>query len=529
MIRHLYLKNVFLIESCRIDFEPGFTILSGETGSGKTALIQALALALGQRADSSCIRKGETQALIEAAFDIEHLQSVKELLEEAGIAHDAGEYLIIRREISSQGKNRAFLGSQMAPLPLIQQIGNKLIHLIGQHSYPQLKTSEAQIQILDLFADVSLLPFQSAWAQEKALRDKLEEQKSLNAKKERELDTYRTQWQELEEANPQEGEEEKLFADYQRLSSSQELKEKIGTLHQGLLSFPLPRYKNTCDSLSAIDPALKEPATLLQEAHIALQETHHLLSSYLDRLEHDPKHFLHLEERLTLLNRLKRKYGDPHAYKKELQEKLHSLENLDEEVEKTSRDLKEAENKTSTHCSALTKKRKTAAAQLAKTLTTALQTLNMPGAELTIEILSQPRCRTGVDLIHFWLKANKGESPVLVKESASGGELSRLLLAIKTTLAEKNDTPTIVFDEIDANVGGTTATLIGQQLHTLGTCRQVICITHFPQVASQADHHLCVHKQEQKGRTLTTIHPLNKQERTQELERMSGKKILRGA
>ncbi len=524
MIRHLYLKNVFLIESCQVAFDSGFTILSGETGAGKTALIQALALALGQRVDSSCIRKGESKALVEAAFDIDPLSPIHTLLEEAGIASDPGEPLLIRREISSQGKNRAFLGSQMAPLPLIQQVGSHLIHLIGQHSHQELKTSDAQLKILDLFSGVAqdLDRFQSCWAEEKKLAEELEQLRNLSAKRERDLDMYRTQWQELSAANLQEGEEEKLFQEYQKLSHAQELKEKMGSLVQGILAFPLIRYKNTCDALSRIDTALQEPAALLQEAHLALQETQHLLSSYLDRLEDNPKYLAYLEERLSLLNGLKRKYGDVQASQKEIQEKLNFLENADEEVEKTLRRLEEAQAKTRSLCSLLTKKRTAAAGPLAEKLTAALYTLNMPGAELAIEIAPQPRCRTGEDLVHFWLKANKGEARLLVKERASGGELSRLLLAIKTTLAEKNDTPTIVFDEIDANVGGQTATLIGEQLQALGQCRQVICISHFPQVAAQATHHLRVFKEEKEERTLTRIHPLSKNEREQELLRMSG-------
>jgi len=538
MLKHLTLKNLVLIDSCHIEFGKGLTILSGETGAGKSALIEAIGLACGQRADSSIIRKGFDKAVVEAAFEIDGVPLLIQLLEDSGITLNPEESLVIRREISREGKNRAFLNCQMAPLPVIQKIGSYLIDLIGQHAQEEMRTIEAQRAMLDLYADTrdDLLKFQQAWQEEKIHRQKLENFLFLKEKKEREIELCSFELQELEMANIQEGEEDQLFDEYQRLSHTSELMEKIQDIYQGLSESSeaiiphLSRYKNLGQSLTVFDPSLKEPVDMLSEAFIALSEAARHFNHYLDKLENDPSRLAFLDERLKEIHRIKRKYSahfsNLNAYILELKKKLSHLENLDHEIEAAREALSKADAQTINLSQALTKKRKAAAQLLSAALSDALQSFNMAGAHIEIRFKPQARTMAGEDLIELWLQANVGEPAVLVKEGASGGELSRLILAIKTTLAEKNHTPIIVFDEIDGNVGGETAVLIGKKLRELGKFRQVLCITHFPQVARFADHHFRVVKEEKEGRTFTSIEELNKKERESELLRMlGGKKV----
>ncbi|MBS0620806.1 MAG: DNA repair protein RecN [Verrucomicrobia bacterium] len=530
MIKRLILSNLVLVETCEIHFGPHFNAITGETGAGKTALLEAIHLSLGGRADSSLIRKGEERAFVEIAFDIEEPARLKELLEPAGIDFDPSEYLIIRRELVREGKNRAFINCHMVPLPLLQSIGSALIDLISQHSHEALRTSDAQRALLDRYGslDPLLLAFQEAYREEKRLSKTLEELKTLGATREREEETFRFQLGEIETVGLKKGEEEALFEQYQRLSHSQEISAKVHTLTEGLstLTPTLARLYKTCDSLAPFDKTLEEPTLHLHEALIHLQESSRSLASYADRLESDPSTLAIQEARLSTISRLKRKYGNTweevETYAERLRSDLLKLETLVETTEQTEEKLSKARALTDEASRKLTAAREGAAARFQKVLTAQIRELNMQSAELTITLKPTTRHSFGDDTIDFYLMANRGEHPALVKDHASGGELSRLLFAIKIALAEKNDTPTLLFDEIDANVGGKTATLIGEKLQVLGTYRQVICITHFPQVASKAETHFAVQKVEREGRTLTEIQALTEIERQGELLRMLG-------
>jgi DNA repair protein RecN (Recombination protein N) len=535
VIKHLVLNNLVLVDTCQIHFASSFNAVTGETGAGKTALIEAIGLSLGERADTALIRKGCDKAYIEICFDIESLPKIKELLEESGLSCESGEDLVIRREISKEGKNRAFVNCRMTPLPLLQKIGAELIDRISQHAHQALRTAESQRALLDLFGELGgdVKIFQLAYAQEKELREKSEQLQQLSLRKERDQEIWGSQLEEIKSANLKAGEEEAAFEQYQKLANAQELMEKIDLMLKGLSEGALPQTSKCiklCDSLLSYDKSLSDAASLLHESHIALTEANRFLQSYSQNLESNPATFQHLENRLSLISKLKRKYGQTceeiQAYADKIATELSTLENLSEEIEAVEGRLKTAKEETDKLAKHLSTKRKVAAERLATALTKELQELNMSGAELTIELSEAARGSFGDDTIQFWLKANTGEHPGRVKDHASGGELSRLLFAIKVLLAEKNNTPTLIFDEIDANVGGKTATIIGEKLAELGKHRQVICITHFPQVASKANTHFAVQKIESDGRTLTQIEQLSKQSRELELLRMLGGKQL---
>ncbi len=536
MIKHLSLNNLVLVESSELTLGCQFNAITGETGAGKTALIEAIELALGARADSSLIRKGCDRAFVEVSFDISHLAKVLELLNEAGIPHEPGELLTIRREITHEGKNRSFINCRTAPLPLLQSIGAELIDLIDQHAYHALRKSEAQRSLVDLFGSLKLelAQFQEALKTEKHLHKQLSELQTRAQKKEREEEVLRFQVEEIASVQLKENEEEELFEKYKRLAHSQEILEKIDILVKSLSESPsavltqMRSLQKHCDALEQFDKGLAETATLMRDGQLALNEAFHNLQSYRNKLGSDPRTLQLLETRLQAITQLKRKYGqnfaEIDAYYRKCKEDLDRLENIDDSLATIANELKSAQEHTHSCAKLLTQKRKETATLFQKLLTQQLRSLNIPGAEVTIEIISQERNQSGDDEIRFWLKANTGEQPALVKDQSSGGELSRLLLAIKISLAEKNNTPTLIFDEIDANVGGTTATIIGEKLKELGKHRQVLCITHFPQVASHADLHFSVQKQEKEGRTTTQVKQLSPKERDAELLRMLGGK-----
>lgn len=534
MIEYLKIKNLVLMELCEAHFEGGLTIITGETGAGKTALTQGIHLILGERADSSLVRKGEDKAHVEASFSISHLPKVKELLTEYGIDYNEEDPLIITRELSKEGKSRAFINNQMATLSVLQTIGSHLVHMIGQHSYHELRSSDTQRDIIDLYGALQddLKLYKQAFHEQKNSQKKLSALQEDLLKKERDFENVSETLKELKEAHLKEGEEEELFETYSMYSKSQEIGEKSKEICRALSEGPRPmlkelsHFKNSCDHLSRIHTSFSEQSTLLQEAIIALQEVDHGLQKAMHSLDHNPQSLQRIEERLSLYTKIKKKYGPTYQdwlnHQKSLEAKIDAWDLLDENIEKAEMDLKSATDILERQTTSLTKRREETARSLEKKLSVSIQELNMPDAVVHIEIKEIDKTLLGADHVTFWLQANKGEKPSSLKDSTSGGELSRLLLAIKTTLAEKNNTPTIIFDEIDANVGGTTATLIGEKLLELSKHAQVFCITHFPQVAKKASLHLRVVKEEKAERTVARLEKLGAKEKEIELLRMLG-------
>jgi DNA repair protein RecN (Recombination protein N) len=532
MIKQLHLSHFVLVENAHIHFSPHFNIITGETGAGKTAIIEGISLCLGRRADTSLIRQGCERAVVEAAFDIQHLASVHTLLEEAGIVSDPDEELLIRREITHEGKNRAYVNCHLVPLPFLQKIGEHLIDFIGQHAILALKSTDFQRKTLDLYANLELSAYREAFEREKALLQRYEELRAKETSREKQQEMLRYQLEEIQAADLKEGEDEALFEKYKRLSNKNAISEKLKEMVDRLAEAPsslltqLIRLHKVGDALVRLEPHLQEPFSLIEQAQIALSEAHLQFNSFFASLDQESDSFTHIEDRLSLIARLKKKYGQTlleiETFKQKL---LHDLEEFDHVkilLEETHRSQILSQEETAKLAGQLTERRQEAARDLAPLLTSYLQTLNMSKAQVQIEIVPQNRTSDGDDAVQFWLKANPGEQPALVREHSSGGELSRLFLAIKLALADKNKTPTLIFDEIDANVGGKTASLIGEKLAELGKTRQILCITHFPQVASKADAHFSVLKEEIEDRTVTQITLLSKKEREKELLRMLG-------
>ncbi len=533
MIKQLTIKNLVLIDSCEVSFAGALTCITGETGAGKTALIQSIHLLLGQKADSSLVRKGHEKGFVQASFCIDNIAPVKAILQESGICLEE-EDLLISREISTEGKSRAFINNQMVSVALLQRISPYLVQIIGQHSYHEIRSLEMQRHLLDLFGSLEeeVAAFSLLYEKQKLCQQNLLHLKEKNEKKAFEIDLSKRQLYEIEEASWKEGEEETLLEEYTFFSKAADISAKIGEIVGAFSSPPkkiipsLSHYKNLCENLSSCHPVFSECQALLTESIIALQEVDHLLSKQLDRLEQDPHKLTALEERLDLLNKIKKKYGSTfveiQTKTEELRQKLQSFASIEEQLLQAEADLLDAEEKLQKRSLALTEKRRQASIQYEKALTEEISQLNMNGAKITIEVSAQERGPAGADKVQFWLSANIGEHPVTVKDGSSGGELSRLLLAIKILLAGKNSSSTLIFDEIDANVGGETATRIAEKMLKLSTHRQVICITHFPQVAIKAGEHIHVYKRETEGRTIAHLEKLSGKEREKELLRMLG-------
>ncbi|WP_068468091.1 DNA repair protein RecN [Candidatus Protochlamydia phocaeensis] len=533
MLKHLRIQNIILVEKADISFNSGLNILTGETGSGKSAIMHGLSLAIGERMDSSLVRKGCEKGIVEAIFDIDHLH-VNALLAESGIDHDPGQELIIRREIPLSGKGRIFINHQPVQASLLRKLGQSLVQIVGQHANQSLLSIDYHRDVLDLYGELGSLlqAYQDSFEKENDLRRRIEELTRQEAQRLREIDVCQRELEELDEAHIKLGEDEELFAEYTLLFNAEELAEKIHEVSQALagerqaILATLNRQKQTVESLVKFDSSLQETVQAFQNALIELQEVSHTLRCYQGHIHHDPERLEWVNDRLTLLNRLKRKYGstleDILAYQARTKQKLQQLENADIEIEKLQDALKDIEQRTNQFAQDISAKRRHFAVKLEQDLTAQLHALNMSKAEFKVVVTEQKRTVHGDDRIEFFLRPNVGEHEIALKEGASGGEISRVLLALQTLLAGKEQTPTLIFDEVDANIGGETATIVGDKLKNISRQHQVICITHFPQVASQAHHHLQISKIEKEGRTITLIQELDEHARKQELARMAG-------
>lgn len=528
MLKRLHIQNIILIENGEIPFEKGFNVLSGETGSGKSAILHALNLIAGERTDASILRKNADKGRVEAAFDLSPTLPLQELFNEAGIEVDFNEELIIAREIATAGKNRAYINNQMVQISFLKQVGEHLLEMIGQHANQTLLNVDNHRQIIDLYGGLEdeVKDFGKSFALEMEKRKSYEAWVKEDALRKQQSIQLAKDLEELDAAQLKEGEEEELFQEYTLLVNAEELAQKAQEVRQALDLGHLARHRSTFEQLSRIDTKLVETAATYTNALFELQEVGYVLDRYLGQIEANPQRLNDVNERLTLLNRLKKKFGpalaDLFAYRQKAAADLKMLSGSEEKIEKLQEEIVQLEKDNNQKALQLTTKRTLIGEDLAVAVMRELAALNMPKAKITIDITVQKRGRTGDNRVEFFIAPNIGENRIPLKESASGGELSRVLLALQTLLAGKAHIPTVVFDEIDANIGGATASVIGEKLRQIGTVHQVICVTHFPQVARSANHHLRISKREKEGRTVTEVDLLNTTSREHELARMHG-------
>jgi len=528
MLKRLKIENLVLIKHAELFFQSGFTIITGETGSGKTVLLQALKYVTGERSDADAVREGALKAIIDAEFDVPTRTAIEGLLEDGGISWEHNTPLLLKREISREGRSRAFINCQMVTLSLLQAIGKQLVDFTDQHAHHTLKSSDQHRKLLDLFGCYPSI-LEAACKAKKELTEINHRFSSLQREveaRELKLQEIASAMQEIVDANVQEDEEKTISVEHNRLFHGQQLMEKTAHLEQLLEEPPFAlisqakKIHQLLQQVSTIDPNLKELLSLSHEISMNAQELGRSISSYRSEIEDDPKRLDHLEQRIAILEKLYRKYGDPIKHLAELTAQEAKLHALDIDIEHIQLQQEEIERHSLELAQKRFKARSKAAAHLSSELTKRLQGLNIPHARFSIEVefgLSE-------DQVRFSLQANPGQPSGPIGDHASGGELSRVMIALQSAIGEKHPTPTVVFDEVDANIGGETATIIGEIFSELGKKRQVLAITHFPQVADQADHHLRIDKEFEKNETSAAIYTLGEKEKAKELLRMLGGK-----
>lgn len=534
MLVSINLRNFTLIDSSVATFKRGLNIVTGETGAGKTLFIQAIGLLLGQKVSSNLIRTGKETAIVEALFDIKNIPSLHRLLREKGIILDSSDDLIVKRIISLNNKNRIFINGQMVPLSFLEDIGKYLVELVSQNSAGLLRKAHVQREMLDTFAGVTktVEELKTSYLSHKELEQRLKALELELKEKELHLDRVSEELEEWTLFNFTSGEGEALFDQYSQCLQSEEVRENLYCIQQTFseeASPIMPSLLQSVKKLNALPASKEEYAQIIeriQGAILDLQETSFLLSEKLGFLEEEPKNFQEIEGRLTLLNHLKKKYRIEEEEIPEriemLKKELERYEELKKALIKTQRDYLEKKKASVALAQTISIERKKGAYLLEGIVTKELQGLNFSDLEVSISLKSKELGPEGSDDLSFCFSPNKGEPLTAIGEKSSGGEISRFLLALKLALAEKEKIPTLVFDEIDSNVGGKTATYIGEKLKHLGKSHQILCITHFSQVAFFADHHLCISKNRVDQRIETQITVLNNCQKEKELLRMTG-------
>ena len=543
MLVELVIENYAVIERLRVRFHRGLNLLTGETGSGKSIVVDALGLLLGGRASPEMVRTGAERARISGLFAVPHTKAVRALLERAGLETEDGE-LWLEREILAGGKSRAFAASRPVTAALLRDLGQHLGDIHGQHDQQRLFEPEAQLEILDSFAGAAsaLEEVREAWLGWRACRQELDDLERNEQEKLRMADLWSFQRREIEDASPKPGEDAELEAERRRLQNFARIQEAASGAYQSLYESPesalaaLRSAARRLEDLARIDPALAALAESPKPSEFAVQETSLSLRDYLSRLEADPGRLEEIESRLAALDKLKRKYGpgleQVVAYLEEVRAHIDAVENADQRRAALTKRLKELAETYESAAGRLSRLRKEAARELAKRVEEELAALAMERTVFRAVLAPAPWSEQGIDEARFLVSPNLGEEPRPLDKVASGGEISRIALALKTCASAPRprageETPrTLVFDEVDAGIGGRAAEVVGRRLKQLASADQVLCVTHLPQIAGFADHHYFVEKKETDGRTSAAVKELEGEARTREIGRMlSGEKV----
>lgn len=545
MLVELAVENYAVVESIRVRFHTGLNLLTGETGSGKSIVVDAVALLLGGRASAEMVRAGAPRARVSGIFEVTPTPALTTLLDAAGIEIEDGE-LLIEREIQPGGKSRAFAGNRPATAALLRDLAPHLADIHGQHDQQQLFSSEVQCQMLDAFAHAEPLLARVAevfqrWKQVSA---ELAELDRTAQEKLRLADLWQFQRKEIESVDPQPGEDAELENERRVLRNVVRLQEIAGAAFAALSEDPdsvttqMGQISKRLDELARIDEGAMAIHAAIEPAKLAIDDATRALGRYIDHLEADPGRLDEVESRLAAIEKLKRKYGGSvESVLEFLGEAVQGLSAVETSSDRRAALEKEAEESTRAYeaaASELSAQRKEAAIQLAKNVTQELASLAMEKTRAEIRVSSSDWSVDGADRVEFLISPNQGEELKPLEKIASGGELSRVALALKTCTAgktRKNEVPrTLVFDEVDAGVGGSAAESVGRRLKKLSAANQVLCVTHLPQIAGFADHHYFVEKHAERGRTVASIQELAGEARTREIGRMlSGERITQEA
>jgi len=534
MLTELQVRQLALVEDLRIPFRAGLNVITGETGAGKSVLMGALNLILGVRADKKVLRTRADQGSVRAVFSLEHPEDMNNLLEEAGLDPCEEGELIIRRVIKSSGTGQQTLNDQPVTLALLRRVGDLLVDMHGPYDHQSILQPDTQRRLLDASGvpDSERAAYAEHWTAWRTLKAKHEDLQGEGGQREEQLDLLRYRVKELEEAELEVGEEESLREEHTLAGNAQNIMESLsGALQaleeeEGNASDALAATRRFLASLEDLHP---DAETWMEEVDALQRQSRELTAAIRiagEQTEVDPARLDWLDQRLSLYSRLRKKYGptveDALETLQESREKLETLENLEETLADLERDMAQAEQALRDSGTKLMNARMKAAGDLSTRILKQLTDLGFPHARFEISVTPSDPSPHGVDDIDFLFAPNPGEDIRSLKEIASSGEISRVMLAIKTLLADQDRIPVMVFDEIDANVGGEMGHAIGRKMREAGTTRQVISITHLPQVAVHGGHHLAVAKTVEDGRTFTRVQPLSSDDREEEIARMLG-------
>ena len=537
MLQTLSLRDFVIVDQLELDFSSGFTVLTGETGAGKSILLDALSLVLGERADSSQIREGCSRAEISALFriDPQQIEHFNQWLDEQGFPlEDEGQSLLLKRTVEANGRSRAFINGSVATLVQLREAGDQLVDIHGQHAHQLLLKGGAQRELLDrhanhldLVAEVSQL-FKTL----NESRRRLEQAENAGQDIERERERLHWQLEELTELSPQEGEWTAIQSEHARLANGAKImsgcQEAIDALSDAdnSVESTLSKASANISALAEHDSALSDISQALESAQIQIDEAVHGLNRYLQKLDLDPARLSEVEGRMQALYSAARKYRtEADDLPKLLLDTAERLEALtaSQNIEALRERVKQEELAYLKQAKQLSQKRNKAALDLGKQVTTAMQDLSMAGGQLEIALLPLAEGGAhGLEQIEFLVAGHAGSTPRPLAKVASGGELARISLAISVITSKASFTPTLIFDEVDAGIGGAVAETVGKLLRQLGESHQILCVTHLPQVAAQGNHHLKVSKSQAGDKTLSQVMPLGRSERVEEVARMLG-------
>ena len=534
MLLELHIRDFALVDDLHFEVGAGFVALTGETGAGKSIIVDALGMALGERTGPEVIRTGAAKSLVEAVFDISDCPAAARAAMESGFEVDDN-MLIVSREVSRNGRSQARVNGRAATASVLRDITTLLIDVHGQHEHQSLLQVPLHVEILDAWIGdkAAELRDQSAeiYGQLQAVRRERERLQTNERERVRLLDLYKFQLEEIETAHLEDGEEDSLAAEKNRLANAEKLYTAASEIHDALTGAEgcavdrLSEASRIADRIEGLDPSMSTLTESLTAALIGAQEAASSIRDYIEQVEANPARLEQVEERLELIRVLKRKYGDSIddilRYADETKAKLDNITHADERSSELAGDISKLETKLAQVCGVLTALRKKASGEFAKRVERELADLAMEKTKLEVAIECAEPGPTGADSVEFLISPNPGEPTKPLVRIASGGEMSRIMLALKTVMA-RSEVPTLVFDEIDTGIGGRTAQVLGDKLASLASKCQVMCVTHLPQIASKAGSHFSVAKIIKDGRTRVQLCALNSEERVAELARMLG-------
>lgn len=540
MIVELNIKNFAIIDSLKINFSEGLNVITGETGAGKSIVVDAINLILGSRANKDLIRTGCDRAILEGLFYIENSEEIDDILEKYGIEKEDNNSLLLSREIFSTGRSVSRINGQTVTLNILNDVTQKLIDIHGQHEHQSLLNVGSYIKLIDDFGDdkfnILKKKISEEYNQIVSLKGELKKLSIDSKEKDREIDLLKYEIEEIDSAKLSDGEEKKVYDEYNKMSNIKNISLNVGEIINILdsedynsisVSDGINKSISLMNSVKRYDEDLNQYSSALENVNFEIQDISRGLKNYIENTEFDEERLAFLEERLNLIYKIKKKYGNSLEeilnYKNSISERLYQLINNEKEIERINKKIEETENELNKNSTILSEMRKKIAKKLESDISKELHTLNIKNSIFKINFKKMKYYgEEGFDIIEFLISTNLGEELKPLSKIVSGGEMSRIMLAFKTVIAKYDRIPCLIFDEIDAGISGRTAQIVGEKIYKISKGRQVICISHLPQIAALADTHFSIKKEIVNGRTSTKVKILNYEERIAEMSRLLG-------